>query len=371
MTKRGFLLLVAGLGTALPTPAHAGKPWENLIPFKRVEASADKEYALTEEQGPWLILASSFAGPGAERQARDLVFDLRKNFNLPAYVHKQTYDYTQRVEGLGFNRYGGPKVMRYANPAKFEEIAVMVGNFQSVDDPDLDKTLQKIWHARPACLDLQKNKATTQRFIGLRELQRRWTPDPEKKQRGPMANAFVARNPLLPKEMFAPEGLDPFVEQMNRDVQYSLLKNPKPYTVRVATFRGASTMKREEIEHQGRNLPNKLEQGALKAHELTVALRRQGEEAYEFHDRYESIVTIGGFDTVGAPRADGKIEINPEMHRIVKKYGGQQQKIPGQTLLGLTPTTLNGIAFDVQPLPVEVPRTSIATAYAPSNRLFR
>ena len=44
---------------------------------------------------------------------------------------------------------------------------------------------------------------------------------------------------------------------------------------------------------------SKLEEAAYNAHLLVVALRKQGVEAYEFHDRHESLVTIGSFDSVG------------------------------------------------------------------------
>ena len=388
MMKRRFafvvLSAVAFAGSA--NLLHAAKPWELLIPFKHVEAAPDKDYALTKDQGPWMIMASSFAGTGAEKQARQLVLELRRDFKIPAYVHKQSYDFSQPVEGKGLNRYGGAKKMRYANPAKFDEIAVLVGDFSSVEDSQAEKVLQKLRYARPDCLDATKNKSTTQRFVALREFQKKFAKDPDKKQMGPMASAFVTRNPLLPKEYFTPGGLDPLVEEMNRGVQHSLLDNPNRYTVRVATFRGASTMKLDEIERQGKNLPNKLEQAADKANALTMGLREQGVEAYEFHDRYESIVTVGGFETITTPRKDGKQDLQPEVLRVVQQYGAQkptdiqrlaqefgaqQATAPGQGVVGLVPRSLKGICYDVQPVPIEVPRKSVAAAYAPNNRLFR
>lgn len=360
--------LLAAVSFVCPTDAvRAAKPWELLIPFKRVDASADKTYRLTDDQGPWMILATSFAGPGAEKQAQTLAVELRKEFNVEAYTHRQTYDFTEPVVGLGLNPLGGPKIMKYANAAKFDEIAVLVGNFQTVNDPKLEKVLEEIKYARPECLDVSKNKKTTQRFVGLREIQRRLTPDPEKKQKGPMGNAFVTRNPLLPQEYFVPKGLDPLVEQMNRDVEYSLLKNRGQYSVRVATFRGSSTMKINEAK----KLPSKLEEAAVKAHELTLALRKKGVEAYEFHDRYESIVTVGSFDSVGAEQPDGTMELNPAVHRLMQEYGPKKQPLPGQEALGLVPRSLGGISFDVQPVPVQVPRTSIAASFTSSSRASR
>ncbi|NLF69703.1 MAG: hypothetical protein GX575_11685 [Candidatus Anammoximicrobium sp.] len=369
MLQRIFLVgLLAALSFVFSvTPARAAKPWELLIPFKRVEASADKIYRLTDDHGPWMILATSFAGPGAEKQAQTLVLELRKKYNLEAYLHRQTYDFTEPVVGLGLTPLGGPKIMKYANAAKFDEIAVLVGNFETVNDPKVEKLLEQLKYARPECLDVSKNKGTTQRFVGLREIQRRLTPDLDKKQRGPMGNAFVTRNPLLPQEYFVPKGLDPLVEQMNRDVEYSLLKNRGQYSVRVATFRGSSTMKINEAK----KLPSKLEEAAVKAHELTLALRKKGIEAYEFHDRYESIVTIGSFDSVGAEQPGGTMELNPAVHQIMQEYGPKRQPLPGQEAIGLMPRALNGISFDVQPVPVQVPRTTIAASFTSSHRALR
>lgn len=361
----GLLVILSFVSMAVP--AQAAKPWELLIPFKRVDADAGKEYRLTENQGPWMIMATSFAGPGADQQAQNLVLELRKKYNIEAYIHRQTFDFTDPVVGLGVNRYGGPKLMRHANASKFDEIAVLTGNFEDVNDPRLEKTMGEIKNARPDCLDIAKNKTTTQRFIGLRELQRRLTPDPDKKQQGPMGNAFVTRNPLLPQEYFVPKGLDPFVENMNRDLEYSLLRNRGQYSVRVAVFRGASTMKPSEAN----KLTNKLEDAEVKAHELTKLLRKQGVEAYEFHDRYESIVTVGSFDSIGSKQPDGTTELNPAVHRLMQEYGPKQQVLPGQAGLGLVPRALNGISFDIQPMPVQVPRASIAAAYRPGSPLFR
>jgi hypothetical protein len=261
-------------------------------------------------------------------------------------------------------------MMRYANEAKFDEIAVLVGSFQTVDDPKLDALLDELKHARPDCLDISKNKTTTQRFIGLRELHRRLSGDQAKREKGPMANAFVTRNPLLPQEYFVPKGLDPLVESMNRDVEHSLLDNPGKYTVRIATFRGASMV---EVNKRAddRGASSKLEEAAVKAHELTAALRKKGVPAYEFHDRHESIVTVGSFESVGSPRPDGKTEIHPAVYQIMNKYGPQRQQLPGQTAFGLVPHTVNGIACDIQPIPVEVPKVSVAAAYTARNQLFR
>jgi hypothetical protein len=94
-------------------------------------------------------------------------------------------------------------------------------------------------------------------------------------------------------------------------------------------------------------------------------LRAKKYEAYVFHDRCSSIVTVGSFNVVGTPRPDGRMEIHPQILQIMRIFGPEQaagpmSQIPG----GLQPKTLVGIAFDLKPVPVEVPRVSISSSYA-------
>jgi hypothetical protein len=108
---------------------------------------------------------------------------------------------------------------------------------------------------------------------------------------------------------------------------------------------------------------SKIDEAAEKAYRLCAALRERGVDAYQFHDRTESIVTIGSFDSVGSERPDGRTEINPAVHEIMKEFGPVEARLPGQAAKGLAPRVVAGIALDPQPLPVEVPRESIAAAY--------
>lgn len=362
-------LLIAVWGQTAPL-AIAKPNWRNFVPFgRRVEADPNKAYGLTEQNGPWMILVSSFAGEGAERQAQELVFELRRRYNFEAYVYHKTYDFSEPVIGKGVDRYNNPKRMKHRIDAEVTEFAVLVGNYAAIDHPRIEKDLDRLKHLAPDALDLQKRETSTQRFIGLRHLHRAVHPDPSKRELGPMGNAFVTKNPLLPAEFFNPSGVDAFVLKLNRNVEHSLLQNPKKYTVRVATFRGDATfdtMASEEPIRKG-NQPTKLELAAENAHRLVVALRKQGVPAYEYHDRYESIVTVGGFDSVGTPRPDGKTEINPEIHAVMKQFGAEMTKLANGTQ-GMQPKRLAGIPFDLKPWPVEVPRRSVAADYAQRTR---
>ncbi len=362
--------LAALSACVLAVPAEAKPPWASLIPFSRVEADPDKSYLLSESNGPWMILVSSFAGPGAEQQAHQLVLELRRDYRVPAYIHRRSYDYTQPVVGLGLNRYGEPKKMRYRHAAKFDEYAVLVGDFDSYDNPQVAKTLRKMKYAHPECLDLKQNKNSAQRLALLREIHRRITSDEDKRAQGPMGSAFVTRNPLLPEEYFNSGELDELVLEMNKDVQFSLLDAPGDYTVRIATFRGEETMDLEEIERLSgsRGASGKLAEAAVKAHRVTTALRRRGVEAYEFHDRHESIVTVGSFASTGRPLRNGAVEINPAIHQVMNQFRAREEVLPGGGAAGLVPVSVDGISLDVQPLPMKVPRPSMATAVAGKRR---
>ncbi|HUE73897.1 MAG TPA: hypothetical protein VMP01_23655 [Pirellulaceae bacterium] len=369
------LLLAAGFPCSL---ASAAPPWAKLVPFRKVEADPNESYELTESNGPWMIMCASFAGPNAEKQAHELVLELRGKYKLEAYLFQQHYDFTNSELGNTLDKYGRRKRVKNLRAVKFNELAVLVGNFHSVDQPNVESTLKSIKTMRPAALDTKNGTTeTNQQLANLRDAVRWATGDPRTRAKGPMGNAFVTKNPLLPDEFFTSKGLDPFVVELNEDLPFSLLKNPGTYTVKVASFRGAESIEYERDEiakfenmlgkpRQGsRSNLAKIDEAALKATKLTKALREQGVEAYEFHDRTESIVCIGSFDSVGTPRADGKTEINPAIHRLMQQYGPETIQDPklGPGQLGVRPRSLAGIPFDVQPLPVMVPKESIAARF--------
>jgi len=369
MTGRGRLrLLSAAVVLAMSfSSAAAAAPWENLLTFRRVEADPDKSYALSEENGPWTILACSFSGENARQEAHDLALELRKRYKLPAYVYEKEFDFTDETYGRGVDKYGAPLKMRYYRGNELCEVAVMVGDYPAVDDPEAQETLKRLKYYRPECLKLDKGKSTTRSLAGLRLIQKTLlAPGNNKKNKGPMGHAFITTNPLLPQEYFAPKGIDELVLAMNEGNKYSLLDCPGKYTVQVAHFTGSVVLDQGDIEaiENGRKIKSKLVEAGEKAEKLVKALRVKGYEAYVFHDRYASIVTVGSFNSVGTPRPDGKIEINPEIHGIMKTFGAEQPGAAGRPGWAFERKELVGIKFDIQPIPVEVPKRSIAGDYS-------
>jgi hypothetical protein len=354
-------LLIAGLAWPCAQAATWGKAAK-----KKVAAASDEKSQLTDTGGPWLIMAATFTGDGAEDQAQQLVRELRKELKQNAYTYQKKFDFSKPMEGRGVDRSGEPQMMRYEHDDPVVEIAVLVGDYEQVGDANAQKTLKRIKYMKPDAL--VKVEKTSQTLAAIHAIQKAAIPRDEKlPEKGPMGGAFLTTNPLLPKEYFVPKGLDKFVVDLNKDFKYSLLNCKGKYTVKVATFTGQSILLTRKVIDQldkGATPKSRLVDAAKKAHKLTEALRAKGVQAYEFHDRASSIVTIGSFDAVGTPQPNGQIELNPQIHAIMQQYGADKSITPGQAPQVGKAKTEAGIPFDIQPLPVEVPRRSIGADYA-------
>ncbi len=356
------LLPVAGMLLLVSGPFGQANPLERLFTLNRVEADPQKVYELTPQNGPWMIMACSFSGPQAMEEAQALVLELRSRYKLPAYLYRKRFDLEDEELPTRVDRYGRPVKLRYQRGEEIDEVAVLVGDFPSIDAPEALATLQKIKYCRPKCLEISEGKSTSRNLAAWRLFSS--FADPERQKKGPMRNAFLTVNPLLPREMFAPPGLDDLLLKANEGVEYSLLNCPGKYTVQVATFTGKIAIKPEEIERlkKERFDPSKSELvvAAQMAHKLAEALRLKGYEAYVFHDRYASVVTVGSFDWITRQLPDGTLEFNPEVRAIMEQFRGKLVT-EGPMAGSYVPQTLVGIPFDISPIPVLVPKPSIQT----------
>jgi hypothetical protein len=353
-------------------PVTAAPPWLDWIRWQQVEAEADKSYALTQEHGPWMIMAISFRGPDAQKEATQLVFELRKRHKLEAYTHLENYDFSESFIGRGVDRFGNPRRMRHQQNDKFQEVAILVGNYSSVDDPQSQLDLKKI---KSLTLEALKSKSgkTSRSLAELRRLHNEMLNKGGKNGgAGPMKLAFITTNPLLPDEYFRPQGVDRFVARLNEGVKHSLLKCPGKYTVKVATFTGLVTVNPTNIKKiEKKDLTSsRLEEGAIKAHRLTVALRAKGYEAYQFHDRRQSIVTVGYFDRPPEKAPGGQMVYNPQVRDLIQRFCAKQRKLelagvqhPGLQS-GIVPEKLLDIPFDVHPTLIPVPQRSLSSDFA-------
>ena len=326
MMKRMFLVQVI-VATMVMLFASATVQAQGLRDYvrnitKSVDADPKKEYVLTEMEGPYLIFAAGFSGPNAQQDARALVLEFRKTYKWNAYVYEKnfTFDLKKDFKEKVRNPNTGMK-SAYKNSGS-GEFAVVIGNFSSFDDKQLEKTLDEVRKCQPK--SLQGKGSLT-----------------------PCSMAFPSPNPMLPPENQRGT-VDPFIESINKERPYSLLKNRRRYTVQIAVFTGQIIMQRgssalEKLPFANPDNLTKLEKGEQAATALCKALREQGVEAYEFHDRYGSIVTVGGFDQHSRQLPNGAVELEPSVLQTIRQYQGK---------------IINGIECDPQPRVIEVPRVS-------------
>jgi hypothetical protein len=314
-------------------------PWGDLISLKRVDTDPTKPYTLAEENGPWMVMACSFSGDGAEKQAHELVLELRKRYKLPAYVYLGHFD-PGKAEVRGVDKFGKQKKGAYYKfrDAKnrehpdLVEVAVLVGNYRAADDPKAQAMLHTLKFAKPTCLevkdspDAKDRQATHQTLTGFRLAQQKVYEaiGSAKKELGPMRHAFVAPNPLLPPDYFNQRGLDEETIALNKGVPYSLLECPGKYTVQVATFKGNAVIRQadiRDIQNGQKEMGSQLAIAAQEADALVKYLREaKGYDAYQYHDRYTSIVTVGSFKSPGMTLPNGQIDFDPKIKRILQTF---------------------------------------------------
>lgn len=266
----------------------------------KIEAVKGKTYTLSKRHGPWMIMVASFSAGlrgeteqqlrNAENAAHDLVYELRQK-GIPAYVYKQK---GKLAEVDSFDRTGTP-AQRYVAQQR-NQICVIAGNYPSVDDETAQKTLKYIKQLYPKSLENGVYKSTPGRP-------------------GPLSRAFLTMNPLLTPQEIAEQTRhsDPLLLHLNSNSEYNLTDNPGRYTLIIASFQGKQKMSlggTENSRSQSKLLDfdlkiqkeSQLDEAGFDSWALVKALRAQGVEAYVFHERFRSVVTVGAFDSPEDPR---------------------------------------------------------------------
>lgn len=366
-------------------------------------------FAVKAEHGPWFVMAMSFSGPNAKEQSEKLAMELRRDFQLQAYCLSKRFDYTQGVEGAGFNQNGEGRKMKFRDAKVVEGYAVLVGDFDSIDSPAIKETLDKVKRITPRMManggepidpksdsvDVSSYRKYLQKLMRSGEKEADQPPAPQ----GPMSGAFVTRNPLLPADYYKAPVLDKFVKNLNEQKglnEFSLLSCPGKFSVRVVVFRGedqTSSWGRSTSAMSEEDKVSQLDIAAERATLTVRALRQAGYEAYQFHDRTQSYVTIGSFDELGSLDKQNRLVFSDGIKAIIERFGATKQVT--KTMYGYTQTPrllfdlINqnmlpeltsapdgktrgewlakySVAFDLNPSPMSVPRPSSSSIYGGS-----
>ncbi|MFG0254897.1 MAG: hypothetical protein ACF787_07340, partial [Rhodopirellula sp. JB053] len=111
------------------------------------------------------------------------------------------------------------------------------------------------------------------------------------------------------------------------------------------------------------------------ANNMVALLRKDGIEAYQFHDRTKSVVTIGSFDSLGRELPNGGFEYSPEILRVMNEYRAFNldpelaEHVKQKTTQGVpVKCVAERFPFDIQPTPIAVPKVSKRSLYGAAIR---
>ncbi len=337
-----------------PAPAPGAQPRlpAGIVPDRAgVETpAAPNPYPLTAAAGEWLICAAHYQGPNGPELSRQVCAELRDRHRLQAFIYNRGAEERRKQaeewEKLKQQFHGAPVRRRTVRIP--DTYAVLVGGLG-------DQKAASDYLPRIRALPLPQLKLEGHPDVQPYDLMIQEEIDPRTKKPvrnwapvNPFHTAMVVRNPLVPHSGPAKPRWDPFWKKLNADEEYSLLKNPKQYTLLVKEYLGTRTIQQPTKSSSfldilglgGSKEGEGLAGCAAQAHELARFLRlpQLGFRAYVLHTRNSSVVTVGEFSGPD----------DPELERLQRqlanlRFGTQNgQEDP----IGLLPT----------PLPIEVPR---------------
>jgi hypothetical protein len=273
----------------IPPPSMA----DDVKPTIPLPTGPIEPYMLTREHGPFMVLAYSFRGPDAPRQALALVLELRNKHNLPAYILLP-----KKFPGRSIIRGVPPQAPLFAMKddvglpeliRTLDEAAVMVGNEKTTKDAfDLKNKIKDI---HPVCIDGVSQMWHIRKGKGL-------------------SRALVTSNPLVPAEELFARQPDVMLVTMNNG-PHNIRHCPGRYTLQVANFSGRSSMNPKKDPRFSGLMASRspLETAADDAERLAGALSKDrdiqklGCQPYVYHDHYSSRVMMGSFNDPNDPAA--------------------------------------------------------------------
>ena len=382
----------------LPLGAAASEPQAlPMPPAPEVEIPtaipADHPWRLKPEHGAYFISVKSYSrpprpttddqGPSALTLAQALAREIREAYQVQAFLFEhiseerkaeaaaiaaarargreyaaQWNKLREKSQLLGMEFLEPDQKIRYKTVKYRDQIAVLVGPFNSAEDAR--KALDKV-HTWPA--PRTKVKDHLGREIVLMDMGTILRPGPNGKQLiqespvNPFPTATVVPNPAIvrPAVQAGERHLDPFLVKLNEGRPYSLLNATKSWTLGVQSYcapveivgkDAATNVMRKFGSSKGADA---LIAGAEQAESLAKALRElkingQPLEAFVFHTRTASLVTVGQFD---GPN-------DPELLRMQKMLSELKMNVT-EDRTGLKPVT-NGYGLFGKMIPMPIPK---------------
>ncbi|MGH9678120.1 MAG: hypothetical protein ACRD36_13535, partial [Candidatus Acidiferrum sp.] len=223
----------------LPLTLVLGLTCMELAVVSRAEPPAEA-LTVTREAGQWLICAASYMGPDAPSLAHQLAEQIRTRDNMPAYVYNRA-DEERRSDREAWEK------VKAAHPGAYipfrharytDQCAVLVGGY-----PDLNAAnaaLAKVKKLPPPVIKLSNGQpGFDEEYVQSTEGDQN-NVEKKKVRVNPFSRAFAIHNPTIPIEKPVAAKFDPAWKSLNAGESYSLLKNPKTFTLVVKDYAGAT-----------------------------------------------------------------------------------------------------------------------------------
>lgn len=317
-------------------------------------------YPLTEREGPWLIHIACFRGDESLDFAHRLAEELRQKHRYQSYIFSLNEADARRDRELirqwQLQNIGSDKVAESSEQQRLrtvrivKEYSVFVGSY-----PDMEKARLEVERMR----DLPPPSSIPSFGVHIyKEPTERATTNPDNNPYGifgssgtktvqgkkindsqgnPFKQAFVVRNPLLKREVVVKQTnntpvFDPSWKALNEREKYSIFTCPKDWTLVVAQFKPPTQVEsniRNSVVQVGMNpaapdIGKGLEQAAETARQFAEVLRDGGKgyDAYVFHTRQYSLVSVGAFDGPEDPNLQQAANI---IRDFARQYAGNEK----------------------------------------------
>lgn len=315
-------------------------------------AQSPSPYAVTPAAGHWLICVPiNYSGNTGGQLANDLVTELRSHYRLPAYLYNKGTAERQkeqaRIDQLRHQQQDFLKQMGVTEMPKFriktvhieDEYVVLIGGpkngWRTMDE------------ATKALKDIRGLKQPSAKLLDTAFV--RDGAQVHAQPINPFRSAFVVHNPTVPRAPDNEAHAYPWLRALNQGMPYSLLKNPKPWTLVIKQYQGPAAIQTNRDSSDsflkklglGSNSTDVLSATAVQAGEFAKFLRdpKLNFKAYVLHTPYKSIVCVGGFNS----------KDDPNMAQVYRSLS-----------VTLASLKIKGPAVDLsifpQPIPLEVPR---------------
>ncbi len=285
-------------------PLLAGLAWTSMS-RAGIDADPNKDYPITPQAGQYFVCATCFVGPQAPKLAREMVYEIRSRFGVPAYVmdkgEEERRKERERLKKI--HEEYGDNTSRLKTIRIQEECAVLVGGFKNEESASKALKQVKAW-------PMPKNKELMPVITDTNYVPDKFEEKAETRGAyvSPYVMAFVVHNPTIPVEKKVDPKMEAFMRRINAHEKYSVYGCRKPWTLVVAQFQGVSVIQTQAANESfierlfSSSKGESLSASALNADNMCEALRKSRLDAYVLHTTWGSVVCVGGFASLDDPK---------------------------------------------------------------------